>query len=88
MSQNTKVVFAIDLTTADGKPRSAGSPGSIPAAEARELIYWGRARLAAGTESPAEKAPARKAAATVADTTNSADPSKADGGESTEGNTP
>lgn len=73
-SATTKVTFAIDQTTADGKKRKADTTASIPAAEARELIYWGHARLADTTP--------------VADTTTPAETSTVDDGESTEGKAP
>lgn len=54
-----RVIFAVPVTTADGKKHAAGASGTVPAAEARELIYRGRARYAetpksADTETPAD----------------------------------
>jgi hypothetical protein len=73
MSNKTKVTFAIDVTTADGKNHAAGTSGVIPAAEARELIYWGRARLFTKS-ADTEETPA--------------DPPTVGGGDAPEGNTP
>ena len=55
--KKTKVTFAVAVTTADGKDHAPDSSAAIPSAEARELIYWGRARLfskSADTEPPAD----------------------------------
>lgn len=58
---NTKLIFAVKTTTEDGKTHAPGSSASVPAAEARNLVHRGRARLDDNSEAP--KKPAKKAAA-------------------------
>lgn len=43
---NTKVVFAVDHTTADGKTHKGGSTAAVDSAEARDLVYRGLVQLA------------------------------------------
>lgn len=52
MADTTKVVFALDYETADGKQRKGGQEYALEPAEARDLIHRGLAQLAA-KENPA-----------------------------------
>ena len=58
---NTKLIFAVKTTTEDGNTYAPGTSGSVPAAEARNLVHRGRARLDDGSVAAAKK-PAKKAA--------------------------
>ena len=48
----TKVVFAVDYTTADGKAHKGGSTVAVDSDEARDLVYRGLVQLAP-SEAPA-----------------------------------
>lgn len=62
MANTTRVVFATDLTTADGKHHKGGAEAAVEFNEARDLISRGLVQLAASE--PAIPA------ATTEDTTN------------------